>query len=109
MWKMMLCAVLALFAAMGAGALGWLLFGRLVAPVGKEMRVLLPARGDGEGLEQAMAGLRWLSAAGLADFRVAVVDHGLSGEGRRLAAHLAERWPELVVCRPGELPGLLEK
>ena len=54
-------AVLALLAAAGLLALGWLLLGAAVAPVGRgSVYAVVPAGGDGEHLEQDLAGLRWL-------------------------------------------------
>lgn len=92
--------LLALLAALGVGSLGWLLFGRLLTPAGRGGQVfaVLPARGDGSGLEYALAGLRWLRGAGLAHFTVVVADAGLDEQGRGVAAALAVEHPEILIC-----------
>jgi len=101
-------AALALLAAMGVLAVGWLLFGRLVAPVGAGIWAVLPAEGDGGDLEHRLSGLLWLSGAGLARFRVVILDRGLDRDGLRLVAHLKERWPEAVFCKTDTLGWALD-
>ena len=55
------------------------------------------AVGSGEGLEQRVRNLMWLRAWGLLRCRVILADDGLDADGRRLAVHLARRWPELEI------------
>lgn len=98
-------ALLALLASIGLLGLGWLLLGRLLAPVGRSSRVLavIPAAGDGEGLEQNIRGLLWLRCCGLAEVDVVIADCGLSEEGRRLAQILHQQEPGLVLCSAEQL------
>ena len=69
--------LLALLAVVGLLALGWLLFGKLVTPVGGggggPVYAVVPAAGDGEHLEQDVKGLLWLRGGELAE------DHSHSG------------------------------
>ena len=101
-------AVLALLAAAGLLAIGWLLLGTLVAPVGRgSVYAVVPASGDGERLEQDLAGLRWLRKGGAARFTVVIADCGLSGQGRRLAELLAGRDRGVILCAIDDLPACL--
>ena len=101
-------AVLALLAAAGLLALGWLLLGAAVAPVGRgSVYAVVPASGDGEHLEQDLAGLRWLRKGGMARFTVVIADCGLSGQGRRLAERLAWRDRGVILCAMDDLPACL--
>ena len=101
--------LLALAAAFGLLALGWLLFGRLVAPVGLggPVYAVVRARGDGAGLEQDVNGLLWLASEGMPAARVVIVDAGLTPTGRRRAELLAGQ-SAVELCRPEELASLLE-
>ena len=101
-------AVLALLAAAGLLAIGWLLLGAAVAPVGRgSVYAVVPASGDGERLEQDLAGLRWLRKGGMARFTVVIADCGLSGQGRRLAELLAGRDRGVILCAIDDLPACL--
>lgn len=99
---------LALLAAFGLLTLSWLLFGRLVTPLRVEEPVytVLRAAGDGGGLEQSVNGLLWVAAGRLPGTVVVIVDAGLTPEGRQRAELLAAR-PEVALCRPEELAGLV--
>ena len=92
----------ALFAACGLLAVGWLAFGRLLAPVGGKdggaVYAVVPASGGGETLEHDVAGLLWLRGSGLARFTVVIADRGLDDQGRAVAAILAERESGVAVC-----------
>ena len=81
-----------LLAAFGMVSVGWLVLGALVLPGGCAGRIVIDARGDGEGLEQAVKAALWLERSGL--WRGAVV---IEDAGR---ARLARRWPELWQRRP---------
>lgn len=84
----------ALLAAFGLVCLGWLAFGRMILPVGGEgqqVYAVIPARGDGGGLEQAVSGLLWLRGTGLLRGQVVILDKGLSPQGLAVARQLAER------------------
>ena len=86
---------LALLAAVGLLALGWLTFGRLLTPVGGSgggpVYAVVPASGDGAHLEQDVKGLLWLRGAELARFTIVIADGGLAGTGRAVAAALLTR------------------
>lgn len=90
---------------LGAGLfiLGWLLLGRLLAPIGTKAPVIavIPAAGDGGGLEHDLRGLLWLRGSGMACLRIVIADCGLNEEGRELARLLAQR-ETAVVCCPGD-------
>ena len=53
--------------------------------------------GSGNGLEQRVRSLMWLRSCGLLRCRVILADRGLDEDGRRLAVHLARRWPDLEI------------
>ena len=78
--------LLALLAAVGLLALGWLTFGRLLTPVGGggggPVYAVVPASGDGAHLEQDVKGLLWLRGGELARFTIVIADGGLDGTGR---------------------------
>ena len=92
--------LLALLAAVGLLALGWLTFGRLLTPVG----AVVPASGDGAHLEQDVKGLLWLRGGELARFTIVIADGGLDGTGRAVAAALLARGQGIVLC-PAERLG----
>ncbi len=103
----MMDAILALLAVFGLVYLGWVLFGELLAPDqpggGGGIYAVLRAEGDGEGLEQEVNRLLWLSGRERIFQRVLLADAGLSQEGLRVAEQLAKKWPELTLCPAGEL------
>lgn len=91
--------------------LGWVLFGKLLAPVGEPgapLTILIKGEGDGGGLEHTVSSLLWLRRKELADCPIWLVDAGLNEEGRQVAEYLCQRWPVLEICKPGELPGRME-
>lgn len=96
-----------LLAGAGLFIFGWLLLGRLLAPVGMGTVAVLPARGDGGRLEQEVRGLLWLRWSGLARPAIVVADCGLDEDGRALAAALQRRTPEILICPAGQLGALL--
>ena len=79
--------LLALLAAVGLLALGW-----------------LTASGDGAHLEQDVKGLLWLRGGELARFTIVIADGGLDGTGRAVAAALLARGQGIVLC-PAERLG----
>lgn len=84
----------ALLAAFGLICLGWLAFGRMILPVGGEGQqvfAVVPAKGDGGGLEQTVSGLLWLRGTGLLRGQVVILDKGLTPQGLALARRLAGR------------------
>ena len=100
--------LLALLAVVGLLALGWLLFGKLVTPVGGggggPVYAVVPAAGDGEHLEQDVKGLLWLRGGELARFTIVIADNGLDESGRAVAAALLTDATGVVVC-PGDRLG----
>lgn len=101
-------AVLALLASVGLLALGWLLFGKLLSPVGGgsggTVYAVVPASGGGETLEHDVDGLLWLRGGELARFTIVIADGGLNDAGRAVANALLSRGRGLVVCPLSQLP-----
>ncbi len=96
--------LLSLLAVFGLLSLGWLAFGRLLSPAGGEgCCVVIPTRGRGDGLEQAVTGMLWLRGGGLMNAPILLVDCGLNDEGRAVAAALCLREPGLGLCHISEL------
>ncbi len=96
--------IVAALAAFGLCAAGWLLFGRLLTPVGAccsaPVFAVVRARGDGEGLEQTVDGLLWLANGGWVTLRIILLDDGLTETGRRRALGLVKRGPRIAYCPP---------
>lgn len=92
--------LLSLLAVFGLFSLGWLLFGRLLAPseYSSAVYAVIPARGDGGALEQTVRALLWLRAGDLRRYTVIIADVGLDAEGRAVAAVLSNREPRVIVC-----------
>jgi len=81
-------------AAFGLICLGWLIYGRLVLPVGERdgsVCILVDAQGEGESLEQTVSALLWLRKTGLWRGAVVIRDGGLTPAGLVLARKLAQR------------------
>lgn len=92
--------ILSLLAVFGLFSLGWLLFGRLLAPLeyGEPVFAVIPIRGDGGALEQTVRSLLWLRSGELGHYTVIIADTGLDAEGQAVAAALANREPRVIVC-----------
>lgn len=103
--------MVAFFAAGGLLALGWLLFGRLLAPIGGtdggKVFAVVPAKGGGETLEHDVSGILWLQAGGMARMTVVIVDDGLDCEGLAVASALLERESGIQFCRREALEDIL--
>lgn len=97
--------VLSLLAVLGLLALGWVLFGRLLAPKSYYAPVfaVVPARGDGAALEQTVKSLLWLRAGELGRFTLVIADAGLDREGAAVAQRLAQRESGVLLCPMAEL------
>ncbi|MCD8007844.1 MAG: hypothetical protein LUF68_02735, partial [Clostridiales bacterium] len=97
----MTTVILAALAAVGLGAVLWLLLGACLMPVGAEdtLRVCLLASGAGAEVEHTLRGLKWLQTAGLLRAGVDIVDSGLYGEGRSPEEHLLLHDPGAVFIR----------
>ncbi|MDE6107703.1 MAG: hypothetical protein K2F83_03380 [Oscillospiraceae bacterium] len=101
--------LLSFLAVAGLLGLGWLCFARLLRPMGgKQAVTLLPAKEDGEDLEQALTGLFWLRGAGFAVGQVVIVDRGLTRQGLALAQVLAEQEPGVYLCPQEKLGDCVE-
>lgn len=103
--------LLTLLAAVGMLALGWVLFGKLVAPVGGEeapVYAVIPASGSGEGLEHTVRGLLWLRGGQLARCTIVIADGGLDQSGRAVAAALCGQGGT-VLCPMERVPDLLRQ
>ena len=73
-----------------------------------EALALVPARGDGTGLEETV---RYLTALGREEGcfdAILLADCGLTEEGRRAAELLARDSRMVIFCGREDLPGLLE-
>ena len=78
-----------LLAAFGLVSLVWLAVGWLLLPGVCPVRAVIPARADGDGLEQTVKALLWLRRAGLWWGEVVIEDCGLDEAGSALAHALA--------------------
>lgn len=108
--RLFLEAALSLLSVIGLLSIGWLCFGHLLTPAGNGRTVtVLPGRGDGEDLEQAVTGLLWLRGSGLLEGRILIVDCGLTAEGKAMAQALCRREPAVWTCQREELPGYIER
>ena len=90
-----------LLAAFGLVSLGWLALGALLLPGRCAVRLVIPARDRGEGLEQTVKGLLWLRHMGLWQGGIVIEDCGLDEDGAALARTLAEK---NGVCFSGNVP-----
>lgn len=101
--------LVALLAFAGAALLAVWLYGRLLRPLPRGLfRVVVPGRGEGEGLEQAIRAVAWLKSLGLLNCTLVIADVDLTDGGRQLALHLADRWPGVVLWPARELNRLIE-
>ena len=78
-----------LLAAFGLVCLGWLAVGALLLPGVCPARMVVDAKGSGDGLEQTVKALLWLRRAGLWWGEVVIEDCGLDEAGSALAHALA--------------------
>ena len=97
--------ILSLLAVAGLMGLGWLGFGYLLTPAGGSRGVcVVPGKGDGEELEQAVTGILWLMGGGFMGGRVVIADCGLTEEGRAVARQLCRREPAVDLLAADDLP-----
>lgn len=78
-----------LLAAFGLAGVGWLALGALVLPGACPARMVVDARGDGDGLEQTVRALLWLRHSGFWRGDVVIRDCALTEAGAGLARALA--------------------
>ena len=90
-----------LLAAFGLVSLIWLALGALLLPGRCDVRLTVPARGGGEGLEQTVKALLWLRRSGLWWGELVIEDCGLDAGGAALARTLAGK---SGVAFSGDLP-----
>lgn len=97
--------ILSLLAVFGLFSLGYLAFGKALAPDGRgeSAYAVVPAKGDGAALEQTVKGLLWLRGGELQRYTVVIADAGLDAEGRTVASLLANQEPKVVFCPMEEL------
>lgn len=91
---------------------GRLLFLHLLSPTQQgtvPVFAVLPATGDGEGLEQTLRHLHWLREEKLSHFTVLIVDAGLTPAGRDLVAALQRKTPALLFCPAEEATLILKR
>ena len=95
---------LALLCMLGLAFIGWWLFGLLLRPLpGREAKVVLPGRGEGENLEQLVRSFLWLRGMGLLRCPIVIADVGLTPAGWELASRITARWPEVALWPAGDL------
>jgi len=92
-------------AAAGALLLCWCLAAALLFP-DRDTVAVVPASGDGAGLEQAARRRAWLRGAGLAEGRFVILDLGLNERGRELARRLCGDDDTMECLKEAELPGI---
>lgn len=106
----LLQGALAFFAVLGLVTLAWLAFGHLLLPRELEpggLYAVLPARGDGEHLEQDLRRLLWLRDSGAPRVPIVIADAGLSPQGRQVAQALLGRYCGTVLCPMDQLSAYL--
>lgn len=72
-------------------------------------RIVLPARGDGDEVENTLQWYAWLRRSGLFQGEAVIFDAGLTPKGREVALRLALRWGWVSVCPRGTLEEWLEQ
>lgn len=70
---------------------------------------VLPAAGDGEGLEHTLRHLHWLREEKLSHFTVLIVDAGLTPVGQEVVAALQRKDPALLFCPAEEATLILKR
>lgn len=91
---------------------GRLLFLHLLAPTQQgtiPVFAVLPAAGDGEGLEHTLRHLHWLREEKLSHFTVLIVDAGLTPAGQELVTTLQRKDPALLFCPAEEATLILKR
>ncbi len=81
---------LCVLAAFGLGALLALVTAQLLLPLTIPVRILVPGRDGGEGLEQTVRALLWLRRTGLWRGQIVLRDEGLTPDGIQLARRLCQ-------------------
>lgn len=105
-------AVVAALAATGIASMVWVLLCETIfytAPNRqRQALVLLPARGDGDGLEQQVRSLELLRRERGLIGPVLLVDCGLTEEGRRLCSLLERGDRRVILCQKDQITDFLD-
>lgn len=104
--------ILALLGAALLLCLNRWIFTRLISPHqagALPVFAVLPATGDGQGLEQALRHLDWLRTEKLSRFTVVLVDSGLTPEGLDTVQALLRKDPTLLFCPAEEATWILKR
>lgn len=91
---------------------GRLLFLHLLAPTQQgtvPVFAVIPAAGDGDGLEQTLRHLHWLREEKLSHFTLLIVDAGLTPAGQDVVAALRRKDPALLFCPAEEATLILKR
>lgn len=95
--------LVAALAAVGVCAILWCFTQAVFSiryPLNKTALVLLPARGDGSGLQEQVYALTGFGRDQGVIGRILVVDCGLDAEGQKLCRILARENRWVIFCRP---------
>lgn len=91
---------------------GRLLFLHLLSPTQQgtvPVFAVIPASGDGEGLEHTLRHLHWLREEKLSHFTLLIVDAGLTPAGQDLVEALRHKDPALLFCPAEEATLILKR
>ena len=102
--------LLAMLAAVGLASLLWAAVKAVLFPGGPRQRrivTMIPAQGDGEGLEQQVRILRCMRRERNVFSLILLVDCGLSEEGKKLSRLLAKQDRWVTICQPNEIDSYL--
>ena len=89
-----------------------LIFTRLISPAQQgtaPVFAVIPAVGDGDGLEQTLRHLHWLQGEKLSQFTLLIVDAGLTPAGQDLVQALQRKDTSLLFCPAEEATLILKR
>ena len=89
-----------------------LIFTRLISPAQQgtvPVFAVIPAVGDGDGLEQTLRHLHWLQGEKLSQFTLLIVDAGLTPTGQNLVQALQRKDTSLLFCPAEEATLILKR
>ena len=102
--------LLAVICICGLAFVGCWLFGLLLRPLpGREAKVVIPGRGEGEQLEQLVRSFLWLRGLGLLRCPIVIADVDLTPAGWELALRLTARWPEVILWPASDLADYISR
>lgn len=100
--------LIVILAVCGALMLLWCITGLMLRPLGgRALRMVYPACGEAEELEQAVRGAAWLREVGLTAGDMFIADCGMTGPARLRAGRLCERLEFVHLIPEAELPEIL--